>query len=230
MFQTSSAAEVVIPEAWAHLGERAWRYVELGLNPLSQPAKTNHMERSMLRCASFCVLLATSMNALSLDTVSSIPESHQKVVKQIKDGLGLKSTDKTIDKKIYGKLDHSLKDGWYSYWVGNRDLDKSNFKDDKVRVVDVIIPSNDRINNVTYIYFPSAGQIFYTQREYIEGSSSITLEAFQKAKENLDMKKLSEADNYAFFQKISTASFSIYHVKAPNGGVAYFDYGVIDVR
>jgi hypothetical protein len=32
MFQTSSAAEMEVPTPWAQLGERAWRYVELGLN------------------------------------------------------------------------------------------------------------------------------------------------------------------------------------------------------
>jgi hypothetical protein len=184
----------------------------------------------MFRSAFCWVLLLASASTLALDTISPIPESHQTVVKQIKDELGLKTSDKTIDQKIYEKLNYALKEGWYSYWVGNRDLNKSNFKDEKVRVVDVVIPNNDRINNVTYIYFPSAGQIFCTQREFVEGSSSVTLEAFRKAKEAPDMKKLHEAENFALFKKTSVASLVAYHVKAPNGAVAYIDYSVIDVR
>jgi hypothetical protein len=188
------------------------------------------MERNMGRSALFGFLFVTSMGAFALDEVSSIPESHQKLVQQIKEELGLKSPDKAIDKKIYGQLDHALKDGWYAYWVGNRDLDKSKFKDDKVRIVDVIVPSNDRVNNITYTHFPSAGQIFCTQRQFVEGSSATVLEAFRKAKGNSEMKKFNETDNYAFFQKAGFAEFEIYHVKAPNGAAVYFDYAVIDVK
>ncbi|MFN4121645.1 hypothetical protein [Acidovorax sp.] len=132
--------------------------------------------------------------------------------------------------KIYGAIEHALKEDWYSYWVGNGDLEKSKFNDNKFRVVDLIIPNNGRINNITLTYFPEAKQILVAQREFVEGESSTVLEEFRKSKNNPEFKRLTEKDNYGFFQRDGQVSFRIYHVKAQNGAVGYVNYGIIDVK
>lgn len=184
----------------------------------------------MLKIAVCTLLLTISLSAYALDEISAIPQSHQKVLSTITKELGIKDTDNSVQQKIYETINHALNENWYSYWVGNGDLEKSKFKDDKVRIVDLIIPNNSRINNITFTYFPAAQQIFYTQKEFVEGSSEIVMDAFRKAKANSELKNLKESDKYAFFKKDGFVKFDIYHVKAPNGGVAYISYGLIDVK
>ncbi|MDP2171948.1 MAG: hypothetical protein Q8J96_16180 [Rhodocyclaceae bacterium] len=184
----------------------------------------------MFKIAVCTLLLATSLSAHALDEISAISESDQKLLSSITEELGIKNADRSVQRKIYGVVEYALKNGWYSYWVGNRDLEKSKFKDDKVRIVDLIIPNNDRINNITFTYFPVAQQIFYTQKQFVESSSDIGMDAFRKAKANSDLKKFKESDNYAFFQKNGFVEFEIYHVKSPNAAAAYINYGLIDVK
>lgn len=184
----------------------------------------------MFRSVVGTIFLFMSLNVLALDEVSSISESQQKVLRSITDELGLKSVDKIVQKKIHGTLEFVFKDGWYSYWIGNRDLEKSKFKDDKVRIIELIIPSNERVNIITYTYFPAANQIHYARRQFVEGASSVVMDVFRKSKDSTDLKKFYESDNFAFFQKSGYMDFEIYHVKAPNAGVVYIDYGIIDVK
>lgn len=184
----------------------------------------------MFKTAVCTLLLVTSLSAHALDEISAIPENDQKILTVITEELGLKNVDKSVRRKIYDVIEYALKEGWYSYWVGNRDLEKSKFKDDKVRIIDLIIPNNNRINNITFTYFPAAQQIFYTQKQFVESSAEIGLDAFRKAKANPNLKKFNESDNYAFFQKNGFVQFEVYHVKAPNAAAAYIDYGLIDVK
>lgn len=184
----------------------------------------------MFKTAVCTLLFATSLSAHALDEISAISADDQKILSHITEGLGMKNIDNAIQRKIYNTIEHALKGKWHSYWVGNGDLEKSKFKNDKVRIVDLIIPSNDRINNITFTYFPSAQQIFYAQKQFIEGSSEVGMDAFRKAKANSELNKISESDNYAFFKKDGFVQFEIYHIKTPNSAVAYIDYGLIDVK
>lgn len=184
----------------------------------------------MIKFAVGVVLMAFSFGALALDEVSALSEGRQKVLKSITEELGLGSADSGLQMKIHAALEHAFKEGWYSYWVGNRDLEQSRFKDDKVRIVDLMIPSDERVNNVTFTYFPAAKQILYTRKQFVEGASDVVMDAFRKAKENEALSKFNESDNYAFFQKKGYVDFEIYHVKIPNAAVVYIDYGIIDVK
>ena len=177
------------------------------------------------------LLLIFSHQTLALDELSSIPESHQKVLGWVIKDFGLKKASTSVRNEIYKTFKYALEqDGWYASWVGNDDLTSSKFKNDKVRVFDLIIPSNDRVNNITLIYFKDANQIFYTQKESIEGSSSLALEEFKKEKEKEENKVLNETNNYAFIQRKGYLDFDIFHLKSPNGLAAYFSYGTIDLN
>jgi|SRR5690606_25478646 len=176
------------------------------------------------------LLLAASFSAHALDEISAIPDAHQKVLTTITNELGLKNIDKSVQREIYGAIQFALDDDWYSYWVGNSDLAKSKFQDDKVKIVDLIIPNNDRINSITFTYFPAARQIFYAQRQFVEGSSEVGMEAYRKAQANSEMKKLNEENNYAILKKDGYVQFEIYHVKGSNALASYIDYGIIDIK
>ncbi|CBL46561.1 Hypothetical protein HDN1F_29780 [gamma proteobacterium HdN1] len=177
-----------------------------------------------------CVFLLFSLNAKALDKLSSIPEPNQKLLNSVVKELGLSNTNKEVKEKIYGIFDMSLEGQWYSYWVGNGDLEKSKFKGDKVRIVELIIPNNNRIYVFTLVNFPDANQIFYTRRQFVEGSSKLGLDMFEKAKENSKLKKIHEADNYGFFNEKGFVSFEIYHVKVPDSMVSYIDCGIVDTK
>ena len=184
----------------------------------------------MLRVAVFSLFMAISLGASALDESSSMPQVHRQVVKTITDELGLSEMDGVVQGKIYATLEYALVDGWFSYWIGNRDLDKARFKDEKVRIIDLIISNNNRVSNISYTYFPAAGQIFFSRKQFVEGSASAAVSMFQKSKTSSEMKKLNETDNYGFMKRDGFLSFEVYHVRAPNGAVTYVDYGLIDLK
>ncbi|MCC5451901.1 hypothetical protein LMJ53_09220 [Rheinheimera sp. UJ51] len=132
---------------------------------------------------------------------------------------------------IYNKYKWALEQSdWQSYWVGNADLSSSKFKDDSVQIYDLIIVSNKSTNNIVFTYFPKANQIFYTSKQFIEGPSSLALDAFKDMKAKETTKIIKETDNYGFTQKEGFLEFAIYHIKSPNAVVSYMDYGLIDTK
>ena len=94
---------------------------------------------------------------------------------------------------------------------------------------DLIIVSNKRVNNITLTYFHSANQIFYSRKQYIEGSSEVALDAFKEYKTKDDTIVLNETEHYAFMQRKGFLDFDIFHLKSPNGMAVYIDYGVIQL-
>ncbi len=184
----------------------------------------------MIRKLLTVIALALPLSAFALDEVSALPEAHTKLIKSVTDELGIKDPSVETKKKIYGTFDHALKEGWYSYWVGNSDIKASKFKDDTVRIFEFMIVNDNRFNVITMTYFPRAGQIFVARRQFVEGASSVAMDAFKKKKQDAAFKLLNETNNYAFFQESGYVSFEVYHVSGSNAAVSYVDYYIIDVK
>ena len=185
----------------------------------------------MLKNILFILAFFISFNANALDELSSIPKVHKKTLNTILKTFSLTDTSTQTKNDIYKKIKWALEqDNWQSYWVGNSDLSSSKFKKDRVQMYELIIVSDRSTNTIGFTYFPDANQIFYSSRQFIEGSSSEILDAYNEKKENETTKILKESDSFAFIQKKGYLNFSIYHVKSPNAAVAYIDYGLIDIK
>lgn len=175
-----------------------------------------------------CLLLAGPIYAL--DEASAIPEQNAKVLNSLITEFGIKEISPANRAKLYGTLDYAFKGDWYSYWTGNGDLKRSKTDGNSIKVVDLIVVNSNRTHAFTYVYFPLERQIFYSTKQFVETDSDTVLSNHAKLKDDKGYKKLRETDNYAFYQKEGFLDFTIFHVKAPNGGISYIDYGVIDLE
>ncbi len=109
-------------------------------------------------------------------------------------------------------------------------MKNSKFKDADVRIYDFIVVNNERIVNTTLTYFKDAGQIFYAQKDFMEGSAVAASKQFQEYKGRPDTKVLKETPHFAFTKRIGYLDFDLYHIKEPNAAALYVDYGIIEVR
>lgn len=175
-------------------------------------------------------LILLSFNVFALDEASTISDDAKRILSSIEKEFKLSNLSSKTKKRLADQFSFALKDDWYSWWLGNEDLNNSKFKNDKVRIYDLIVANNNRINNITFTYFPEANQIFYLRKQYVEGSSSVVLENFKehKAKEDTELKK--ETNNFGFTKTKGYLDFDIFHITGEQGMIAYIDGGVIDVQ
>lgn len=176
------------------------------------------------------MILAFSSSAFALDAASTISEDAQKILRQMEEEFGLENISSSTKKAISDQFSFALDDEWYSWWIGNEDLSSSKFKNEKVRVYDLIVVNNNRVNNITFTYFPGAQQIFFIRKQYVEGSSSIILDLYNNYKKEEGTKVNNETNNYAFTQREGYVDFDIFHVKGDEGMAGYVDAGVIDIE
>jgi len=183
-----------------------------------------------LKNAIATTLVLFSINVFALDEASTISEDTKKVISSIMKEFDLKEISPTTQKLFANQISFALKDGFYSWWLGNDDLDSSKFKDSKVRIYDLIVANKNRINNITFTYFPSANQVFYVRKQYVEGSSSVILKNFKDYKENKETELKHETNNYGFTKRKGYLDFDIFHVTGEEGMIAYIDGGLIDIK
>jgi len=176
------------------------------------------------------VFFVFSLNAAALDDLSTISEDTKKILLSMEVEFGLKDLSISKKKIISEKFEFALKGHWYSYWIGNDDLQDSKLKDSKVRIYDLFVVDESRIYNISFTYFPEAKQIYVIQKQYIEGSSDALLKAFNEHKVKEKTIILKETDSYAFTRTEGYMDFDVFHSKAPNGLAAYIDASVIDLK
>ena len=184
----------------------------------------------MFRKVILITTIIFSGNLMALDELSSLPDSHKRLIESVIKEFKLESPSQPAKTKIYNVFKYALEqENWYSYWIGNNDLKSIKTKNDSLKIYDMIIITKERVHNITFTYFKDSNQIMYAQKQYVEGSSSSALSIFKEKKAKKDMKVLKESDNYAFIQREGYVDFDIYHLKSPNGLAAYIGYGVIDL-
>lgn len=177
-----------------------------------------------------CILaLIFSSQAYSIDPTATFTEDDLTIYKQLNEALKLGEVSAEVKKEIIDQYDYTLSSEWYSWWLGNEDLDGSKFADHKVRFYDLIVTNNERIYNITFTYFPEAKQIYYTRKEFVYANSDDVLESFEEAKTNEELEKKHEADKFAFFKMKGYLDFTIYHIDGKEGMISYMDGGLINL-
>lgn len=143
--------------------------------------------------------------------------------------LGLPDNQK-MNETIHDQIAGYLTDDWSAHWTTNDTGDKSKIKDSKTRICDLNIYNNDRIIDITFVYFQKEKQIFVMTKEYVDVKSSTVLNRYNKAKKDKAYELQNETDNYAYFNKKGYMSFNVYHVKDPVGTIVYEDAYFLDVK
>ncbi|MCK5719545.1 MAG: hypothetical protein KAH84_06285 [Thiomargarita sp.] len=176
------------------------------------------------------ICFSISNIVIALGEESTISEDEKKIFSQIEKEFKFDHISISTKKEIINQYSFALQKGWYSWWLGTDDLLSNNLENEKVKIYDLIIINDDRINNITFTYFPSVGQIFCVQKQYVEASSDTVLERFKEYKNKDDMEIKKETNNYAFIKRKEYVEFSLFHMKAPNGLISYIDAKIINIK
>ena len=175
------------------------------------------------------VVLLFVQNIFALDSISSIPETQKKVVAKIIDALELPSNKKT-KKMVFDKVNFAFDDGWSAHWTTNNTGANSKIKNSKTQICDVTIYNNNRVVNVTFVYFKKEKQLFVTLKQYVEAESKAVLSLYNERKDDSKYSIENETDNYAYFQEKGYMSYVTYHISSPVAMVVYESSYILNVE
>jgi len=176
------------------------------------------------------VLIITITGLFGLDEASSLPSDHKQLLDQIITKLklpnNLSSNKKT---KIYNKFSDFLEKGWSTHWLSNSTISKNKIEDSKTQVIDLMVYNNNRVTNITFVYFSKEKQLLTSVKQYIETESSDVMSMYKDMKKNNDYTKEVEDDNYAYFNYKGYTSYNVYHIKSPVGMIVYESSTLLDI-
>jgi len=165
----------------------------------------------------------------ALDAVSAIPSDHRTLLDKVLVDLHLENADDASRNAIYGELKPFLKDGWYSHWISNRTGSDSKVENAPTIFTDIMLYNNQRVTNVTFIYFKNYNQVFVGVKEFLPTSDTLALKRFRKNKTDAKLEKLNETDNYAVFNEKGFMGYETAHIKGANAMMVYETSNYINV-
>ena len=124
---------------------------------------------------------------------------------------------------IYEKLSYYFETDWYAHWITNSSSATSKIKNNNTQICDISIVNDNRVANLTFIYFKKEKQLFISVKQYVEGKSKAIFQLYGKRKKDGKYTLLSENDHFACFIQKSYLAYKTYHVKAPVGMIVYED-------
>ena len=168
------------------------------------------------------LLLLSSTTLMALNALSSIPKGEKSFLNKVIKKLNMPQ-DMTIAKKkeLYGKMKIFLKDNWSTHWISNTSVANSKIKNSDTQIVDVMIYNDERVVNLTLIYFSKERQLFLSTKEIVEMKSKNALANYNKMSKNEKFELGAESDNYAYFNKKGYVSYTGYHIEEPIAVVVY---------
>jgi len=174
------------------------------------------MKKFFLALILVCI---TNLNALS--SISAIPVEEKTLLDKVLNNLNFTDASEESRAVIHKQLKPFLKDGWYTHWLSNGSGDDSKIAQSDTRFADIMIYNNDRVVNITLIYFKQNGQIFISTKETIEVGSEDALTKFREKQKDAQLENLNETDNYAVFNKKGYMAYETVHIKEPNALMVY---------
>jgi len=174
------------------------------------------MKKFFLALILVCI---TNLNALS--SISAIPVEEKTLLDKVLNNLNFTDASEESRAVIHKQLKPFLKDGWYTHWLSNGSGDDSKIAQSDTRFTDIMIYNNDRVVNITLIYFKQNGQIFISTKETIEVGSEDALTKFREKQKDAQLENLNETDNYAVFNKKGYMAYETVHIKEPNALMVY---------
>jgi len=179
----------------------------------------------------FTLLLLSSTLIFALDSLSSLPSGEKKLLNKVIDKLNIPQTiTSKTRQKIYDKMGTYLEESWSTHWMSNASVDNSKLKDSKTQIVDLMIYNNERVTNITFVYFSKEKQLFTTTKQYIEIESDKAMDSYKKLDKDDKYSKESESDNYAYFNEKGYISYTGFHIETPVGLIIYESNNIIDIE
>ena len=176
------------------------------------------------------VMLSSSM-LFALGSISSLPTSEKTLLKQLLTRLNIPTDiSEKLKAKIYKKMSPYLEDDWSSHWMSNVSVSNSKIENADTQVVDLMIYNNNRVTNLTFVYFSKEGQLFTSTKQYLESKSSSAMDSYRKLEKDKTYSKESEGDNYAYFQEKGYISYTGFHIETPVGMIVYESNNIIDIK
>jgi len=177
------------------------------------------------------ILMVASTMLMAISDTTVLPTNEKKLLNSLVDKLSIPDNISAASKKkIYSVMDDFLEKDWSTHWMTNTSVKGSKIKNSNTQIVDLMIYNNDRVTNLTFVYFGKLHQLFVTTKQYIEVKSSLAMKYYKarkKNKEKYDMED--EGDNYAYFQKKGYISYSGYHIVKPVGLVIYESSNIYNI-
>ena len=167
-------------------------------------------------------LLVSSTALMALNALSTLPKNEKELLEKIITKLNMPQDMSSAKKmEFYGKMKVFLKNNWSTHWMSNSSVENSKIKNSKTQIVDLMIYNNERVINITFVYFSKQKQLFLSTKEYVEIKSKNALKSYSKLGKNKKYKLGSEGDNYAYFNEIGYISYTGYHIEEPVGLIIY---------
>ena len=176
------------------------------------------------------VLVITITGLFGLDEVSSLPSDHKQLLEKIITRLKLPNNLSSSKKiKIYNEFSSFLEKDWSAHWISNSTIINNKIENSKTQIVDLMIYNNNRVTNVTFVYFSKEKQLLTSLKQYVEAESSVVMRMYKDIKKNNDYIQKVENDNYAYFNKRGYTYYNVYHIKSPVGMIVYESSTLLDI-
>lgn len=175
------------------------------------------------------LILVLVANMFALDALSGISKAEKKTVNRIVEVLQLPDTQANKE-IVYNKLKNFFEKNWSAHWTTNDTGAKSKLQKSKTQICDVTLYNDNRVVNVTFVYFKKEKQLFITLKQYVEAESDPVLKLYNKRKKDPDYSLENETDHYAYFQEKGYMSYETYHITAPSAMVVYESSYIFDIK
>jgi len=175
----------------------------------------------------FMFVLFSQLHAL--DASSAIPLDHRALLDKVLADLHFEDADSKSRMTVYKELKPFLKDGWYAHWISNRTGSDSRMENAPGMFTDIMLYNNERITNVTFIYFRKFNQMFVSAKEFVATGDKLALERFNKNKTDSKLEMLNETDNYALFNEKGYMGYETVYIKGANAMMVYETSNYLDV-
>ena len=174
-------------------------------------------------------LLFFTTNTFALEKGSSIPEGEKKLLDKVFNDLHFNDVSQASRELVYKQLKPFLKYGWYSHWLSNTSGADSKLDNADTTFADIMIYNNERVTNITLIYFRKFNQMYINTKEFIEISSDTAISYLRKYKKDSKFRKLNETDYYAAYNKDGWMQYDTVHAKEPNAMMVYESANYLNV-
>jgi len=175
------------------------------------------------------LVLVFATGSFGLSKISAIPTEEKLLLDKVFDNLNFNDVSDESRNLVYEQLKPFLKSGWYSHWLSNTSGADSKLDKAETAFADIMIYNNERVTNITLIYFRKFNQMYINTKEFIETTSDLGMGTFRKNQKDKQFENLNETDYYAVFNKKGFMGYETVHIKEPNAMMVYETANYLDV-
>ena len=167
------------------------------------------------------LLLVLSVQVFAISSLSTLGESEKNLLNSILKQLKIDNISEEKKQEVYNTFNFALEKDWYAKWNSNDTLTSSKVGNAETQFVDLSIIDENRIYNVTFIYFNKQKQLIVGIKQYISGSPKLVLEINDDVKKDKKYENKIDKENYAVYSQKEYANDTVIYVDGTTGMVMY---------